>query len=203
MSRFRIFMLLAAVLVLAALAGAAIHGAGSGNGNQAVTIGGPFQLVDQEGRPVTERALNGKWSAVFFGFTYCPDVCPTTLLALAQTEDLLGPGAKDLQTVFISLDPARDTPSQLKSYLANDSFPKRLLGLTGSPAQTDAVAKAYHVFYEKAGEGADYVVNHSTMTYLMAPTGRFVCVLPYGLTPEQTAERIRKAMRAGRDAQSC
>ncbi len=203
MSRFRIFILLAAVLVLAALAGAAIHGAGSGNGNQAVTIGGPFQLVDQEGRPVTERALNGKWSAVFFGFTYCPDVCPTTLLALAQTEDLLGPGAKDLQTVFISLDPARDTPSQLKSYLANDSFPKRLLGLTGSPAQTDAVAKAYHVFYEKAGEGADYVVNHSTMTYLMAPTGRFVCVLPYGLTPEQTAERIRKAMRAGRDAQSC
>lgn len=166
-------------------------------------VGGPFQLVDQHGRPADERILKGKWSAVFFGFTYCPEACPVTLLALAQAQDLLGPAAKDLQTVFISVDPGRDTPSQLKAFLNNDSFPRRVIGLTGTPAQVDGVAKAYHVFYEKAGEGADYTVNHSTMTYVMSPAGRFVCVLPYGLTPEQTAERIRKAMRGGRNAQAC
>lgn len=191
-------MVTAIVAVVAIRAGAPDRAAAQGPG-----VGGPFQLVDQNGRPTDESVLKGKWSAVFFGFTYCPEACPVTLLALAQAEALLGPGAKDLQTVFISVDPGRDTPSQLKAFLDNESFPRRVIGLTGSPAQIDGAAKAYHVFYEEAGEGADYTVNHSTMTYVMSPSGRFVCVLPYGLTPEQTAERLRKAMRGGRNAQAC
>jgi len=203
LTRNRLIMAVLALGVLAILAGVAMRQGLFGAAPSSVTIGGPFQLVDQDARPVDERILKGKWSAVFFGFTYCPDACPTTLLTLGQAEDLLGPAAKDLQTVFISVDPARDTPSQMKAYLANGSFPKRIIGLTGTPAQVDRVAKAYHAYYEKAGDGPAYLVNHFTATYLMSPTGRYVCVIPFGLTPEQTAERLRKAMRAGRGAQAC
>jgi protein SCO1/2 len=172
-------------------------------GTGVAAVGGPFKLVDQTGRAVDEGVLKDKWSAVFFGFTYCPDVCPTTLFTLAQAQDRLGPKGRDLQTVFISVDPERDTPKQLAAYLANDAFPKGTLGLTGTPEQAAAAARAYRVYAEKTGAGADYQVNHSTATYLMSPKGRFVCVIPYGLTPEQTAERIGKAMRQGRDAKSC
>ena len=206
MSRTRLVLAALALIVLAALAGFAVRQGlfgGDRPATGAVAVGGPFQLVDQNGRPTDEKVLRGKWSALFFGFTYCPEACPTTLLALRQAETLLGPSAKDLQTVFISVDPARDTPSQLRSFLANDAFPKHVVGLTGTPEQVDKTARAYHVFYAKDGQGSDYLVNHSTMTYLMNPTGRFVCVIPYGLTPEQMAERIRKAMRAGRDAEAC
>lgn len=204
MSRVRLIVAVIAVCAVAILAGLVMRsGLLGGSAPQAAAVGGPFRLVDQDGKPVDERLLKGRWSAVFFGFTYCPEACPVTLAALAGAEDLLGPAGKDLQTVFISVDPARDTPAQLKTYLSNPSYPRRLVGLTGTPAQVDAVAKAYHVFYETAGEGPGYLVNHSTMTYVMSPAGRFVCVLPYGLTPEQTAERLRKAMRGGAGAQAC
>jgi protein SCO1/2 len=194
----------AAAVLLAGLAGYALLGRGDHRpAAPAAAVGGPFHLVDQNGRAVDEGVLKGKWSAVFFGFTYCPEACPTTLLALGQAQDLMGPKARDFQTVFISVDPGRDTPAVMKAYLANPAFPKAALGLTGTPAQVDAVAREYHVFYEKAGEGADYTVNHSTMTYLMNPQGQFACVLPYGLTPDQAAERIGRAMRAGRDATAC
>jgi protein SCO1/2 len=157
--------------------------------------GGPFQLVDQTGRPVTEKVLKGKWSAVFFGYTYCPDVCPTTMAAMAQAQDRLGPKAKDLQIVFITIDPERDTPAHLAAYLANSSFPKGAIGLTGTPAQVAVAAKAYRVFYEKAGTGPDYLMNHSTPTYLMDPRGRFQKVLPYGIGPDEIARQIADAMR--------
>lgn len=160
-------------------------------------VGGPFSMVDQDGRAVDETVLKGKWSAVFFGFTYCPDVCPTTLQTLTAAEDLLGPKARDLQVVFVTVDPERDTPAQLKAYLSADSFPKGTLGLTGSPEQVAAIAKAYHVFYEKAGEGDDYLVNHSTPTYLMDPKGNFNRVIPYNLPPDEVARQISDAMRAG------
>src|SRR3954471_19706387 len=90
----------------------------------AVEVGGPFHLKDQDGRPVDERVLKGKWSAVFFGFTFCPEACPTTLLPLGEAQDLLGPKARDFQTVFISVDPGRDTPATMKAYLNNPAFPK-------------------------------------------------------------------------------
>jgi protein SCO1/2 len=166
-------------------------------------LGGAFHLVDQAGRPADERRLEGKWTAVFFGYTQCPDACPTTLFALGQAEKLLGPKAADFQTVFISVDPARDTPARLAAYLSNEAFPHRSIGLTGTEAQTAAAARAYKVYYQKAGEGADYTVNHSTFTYLMNPKGRFVCVIPYNAPPQDIVAKVQKAMAAGDDAQSC
>lgn len=201
----RTLLLLAGLVLGLALAGAWAYRAGlfERPAPQTAAVGGPFHLVDQKGRPVDESILKGKWSAVFFGFTYCPEACPTTLFALAQAQDRLGPKAKDLQPVFISVDPARDTPAQMANYLSNDAFPKGTIGLTGSAEQVGAAAKAYKVYFQKTGEGEDYLVDHSTITYLMSPKGRFVCVIPYGLTPEQMADRIGKAMREGPNAQGC
>jgi protein SCO1 len=156
--------------------------------------GGSFSLVNQSGKPVHEDILKGKWSVVFFGFTYCPDVCPTTLAALGQAQVLLGPRAEKARFVFISLDPERDTPAQLAIYLNNDSFPKSTLGLTGTPEQVAAVAKAYRVYFEKSGTGPDYLINHSTAAYIMDPKGRFARVLPYGISPEEIVRQINGAM---------
>ena len=194
-----------AAVALAAMLGFSLWNAGQRAPQHSGTaaVGGPFHLVDQQGRPRDETLLKGKWSAVFFGFTYCPEACPTTLLALGQAQDRLGPKGKDLQAVFISVDPERDTPQVVRAYLDNPAFPKDAIGLTGAPAEIDKVTKAYHVFFQKDGEGRDYNVNHSTLTYLMNPKGQFACVLPYGLTPEQLADRIGRAMRAGRDIQTC
>jgi protein SCO1/2 len=170
---------------------------------ETAAIGGPFQLVDQTGAKVDQSVLKGKWSAVFFGYTNCPDACPTTLFALGQAEKLLGPKADDFQTVFISVDPARDTPKQLASYLSTDAFPRRAMGLTGTPDQVAAAAKAYHVFFQKSGTGAGYTVDHSTFTYLMNPKGRFACVIPYNETPQAIVAKVRAAMSKGDGAESC
>jgi protein SCO1/2 len=201
-----IFALLAiafAVLTALAFQRGVLRAPGAAPQGQTAAVGGPFQLVDQNGRTVDQSVLKGKWSAVFFGFTYCPDACPTTLLALGQAEKLLKDRANGFQTVFVSVDPARDTPEQVHAYLANDSYPKRVIGLTGSQAQTDAAASAYRVYHQKAGEGEGYTVNHSTITYLMNPQGQFACVIPYGEAPEKMAEQIRAAMGKGSHATSC
>ena len=166
-------------------------------------IGGPFQLVDQKGATVDQELLKGKWSAVFFGFTHCPDICPTTLFELGQVEKRLGDRARDFQTVFISVDPGRDTPEVVAEYVSNEAFPQRIVGLTGNEAQTAAAAKAYRVYYEIRGEGRDYAVDHASYTYLMGPRGQFVCPLAYDLTPEQIAEKIETAMRAGPRTETC
>lgn len=157
-------------------------------------IGGPFQLVDQNGKAVDQSLLKGKWSAVFFGYTFCPDVCPTNLQTMAAAEDKLGAQAKDVQVVFVSIDPQRDTPQQLKAYLSSKAFPVGTIGLTGTAAQVDKAAKAYRVYYAKNGTGSDYTMDHSSATYLMDPKGEFVSVIPYGMTPAQVADQIRSAM---------
>jgi len=203
MSRRVLALIAVLALALAILTGLAVRRGILGSQEQTAAVGGPFQLVDQSGASVDQDVLKGKWSAVFFGFTHCPDVCPTTLFEMAEVERQLGGKASDLQTVFISVDAQRDTPAQVAAYVNNDAFPKQLVGLTGTPQQVDRAAKAYHVYYSKQGEGADYLVNHASYTYLMSPKGRFVCVLPYELTPEQTAAKIRVAMAAGANAQSC
>lgn len=164
------------------------------NSEPAAAVGGPFQLVDQNGAPTTEKVLKGKWSAVFFGFTYCPDVCPGTLQGLAAATELLGADAKDLQIVFISIDPERDTVAQMKSYLSADYVPKSTIGLTGTQAQVDAAAKAYKVYYAKVGAGPGYTMDHSTAIYLMNPKGRFKTVIPYNQPPADIAARIKAAM---------
>ncbi len=190
-------LLIICALVVAAAAGLyASRGALFDSPPAPSLIGGPFQMVDQTGKTVDQTILQGKWSAVFFGFTYCPDVCPATLQALSAAVPLLKPAeAKKLQIVFVSVDPARDTPAQMKLYLDAQRLPAGTIGLTGSQAQVDAAAKAYRVVHQKAGDGADYTMNHSTAVYLMDPKGRFDSVLAYGLTPPQMAELISKAMR--------
>ncbi|MHB8286759.1 MAG: SCO family protein [Caulobacteraceae bacterium] len=159
-------------------------------------IGGPFRMVDQLGRPADEHVLLGKWSAVFFGYTYCPDTCPATLQALAAAQTRLGPLAKTFQVVFVSVDPARDTPAQMKLYLSAQGFPQGALGLTGTPAQVAQIAKVYHAYYAKQGTGAqNYTVQHTAAIYLMNPKGQFVKPLDESQPPDALAAQIKEAMR--------
>jgi len=160
-------------------------------------IGGPFELVDQNGAAVDQSLLEGKWSLVFFGFTYCPDYCPTTLTGLAATKAQMGAAADDLQIIFITVDPERDTPRQLKDYLSSEGFPEGVIGLTGAPEQVAQAAKAYRALYEKVGEGETYTMNHSLTVYLMGPDGRFRQALAHDLGPEKSADVIRRAMARG------
>jgi protein SCO1 len=160
-------------------------------------IGGPFRLVDQNGRTVDESILRGKWSAIYFGFTYCPDVCPTTLQALAEAQKKLGPRGKDFQVILVTVDPERDTPQQMKAYLDNPVFPKDVIGLTGAPEQIAAAAKAYKVYYKKAGSGETYSVDHASITYLMNPNGRFARVIGNGTPPDDIVRIVTEA-KSGR-----
>lgn len=160
-------------------------------------VGGPFTLVDQDGKTVTEAALKGKWTTVFFGYTYCPDVCPLTLQTLGAAQQRMGARARDLQVVFITVDPARDTPQQLKAYLTSPVFPRGMTALTGTPEQVAVAAKAYRAPYSKEGEGEGYLMNHPSMLYLMDPQARFNRIIPAGLSPEDMARQITTAMQAG------
>jgi protein SCO1/2 len=189
---------LVAVLTLGVFALAPLRQGSGGHPVQSygeARIGGPFKMVDQDGRAVDQRVLLGKWSAVFFGYTYCPDTCPATLSALAATQARLGPAAKTFQVVFVSVDPARDTPAQMKLYLSAQGFPGGAVGLTGSPAEVADIAKAYAAIYEKVGSGPDYQVQHSAAIYLMNPQGKFARPLNEAQGPEAMAKEITQAMQ--------
>eukprot|EP01030_Chromulinospumella_sphaerica_P020433 gene20433-20345_t len=147
-------------------------------------VGGPFSLVDQGGRPVTEKVLNGQWNMVFFGFTYCPDICPGTLQNLIRVKDQLGTKGKDVRIVFISIDPGRDRPKAIADWLEANGAPEGTLGLTGTQEEVDKAVKAYKAVATKVGEGPDYTLDHSTVVYLMDPRGRFDRALPYRLPDE-------------------
>jgi len=203
MSRRTLAIFAVLALAFAILTGLAVRYGILSAKPQTAAVGGPFQLVDQTGRNVDERLLKGKWSAVFFGFTYCPDVCPTTLFALGQAEKRLGAQANDFQTVFISVDPGRDTPQQVATYISNPGFPTRTWGLTGAPEQVTQAAKAYRVFYQKRGEGDAYSVDHSTIVYLMNPKGQLACVIPHNAPPEVFAAKVQSAMKGGSNGQAC
>ena len=141
----------------------------------AATIGGPFQLIDGQGASVSERSFPGKYTLVYFGYTLCPDVCPTTLADLSDALDKLGPKGNQIQPIFITVDPRRDTARVMKQYVA--AFSPRLVGLTGSPGEIAAVAREYRVYYaeHRTGPGPDdYTMDHSSILYLMAPDGSFI-----------------------------
>ena len=146
---------------------------------------------------VDESILKDKWTLVFFGFTYCPDYCPTTLGVLNAVQERMGDKAKDLQIVFVSIDPERDTPQLLKDYLSSDGFPTGVIGLTGTPEQIAQAAKAYRAFYQKVGEGETYTMNHSLTVYLMGPDGQFRSAVAHDLGPDKTAKLIENAMERG------
>lgn len=177
-----------------------------------VPIGGPFTLMDHQGRTVTEQDFDNRYLLVFFGFSHCPDICPTTLADIAGTLDMLGGDADAVQPLFVSLDPERDTPKRLAEYVA--AFHPRIVGLTGTPEQIAAVAGKYRVFYEKIGseqyfdedsEGGDadaiktpieedYMISHQGNTYLMSPDSEYLAHFSYGTKPEEMAETIKAAI---------
>ena len=161
------------------------------------TVGGPFQMVNQDGQAVDQTLLDGKWSLVFFGFTYCPDYCPTTLTALEATKQQMGDRAREVQIVFVTVDPERDTPQALKDYLSSDGFPRGVIGLTGTPAQIKTAADAYRAYYQKVGDGDAYTMNHSLTVYLMGPDGKFRSAIAHDLGPERAAQVIERAMARG------
>jgi protein SCO1 len=142
------------------------------------SIGGPFTLIDDTGAPVTENTLAGKPYAMYFGYTFCPDVCPTTLLDLSRWIKKLGPDADRLNYVFVTVDPERDTVQSLHTYLS--SFDKRIRGYTGTPAEIAQIAREYRVYYKKVPtDGGGYTMDHSAIIYLMDPDDTFVTIIPY------------------------
>ena len=159
----------------------------------ASAIGGPFRLVDQNGKTVTDADLKGKWSLVYFGYTHCPDACPTALNDIAIALDQLGPKREAVRSVFITVDPERDTPEVLKDYVT--SFDAPILALSGSPEEIARAAKAYRVYYAKHPEpGGDYSMDHSSVIYVMDPEGRFTASFTHQSTPEEIAERLKKLL---------
>ena len=157
----------------------------------ASAIGGPFQLVDQNGKTVTDADLKGKWSLIYFGYTHCPDACPTALNAISIALSELGSKRDAVRPVFITVDPERDTPQTLKSYIT--AFDAPILALTGTPEQVAHAAKDYRVYYAKHPEpDGDYAMDHSSVIYVMDPQGRFTATFTHESTPEQIAERLKK-----------
>jgi protein SCO1/2 len=158
-------------------------------------IGGPFSLTDQDGVRRTEQDFLGRDMLVFFGFTYCPDVCPTTLAVLSAALGEMGPLADNIVPILITVDPARDTPEALKPYLA--TFGSNFVGLTGSDEEIAAVAEAYHTYYEIVElEGEDYTLNHSAAIYLMGRDGKFVTTYTLEMGPDAIAEDLRERLAA-------
>lgn len=159
------------------------------------SVGGPFELVDQTGKLRTERDFRGKHMLVFFGFLYCPDICPATLQVITETLERLGDKSQALTPIFISVDPARDTPEELAKYLGN--FDRRIVGLTGTPEQVDRAVKAYKAYYKKVSEPNlpdAYSIEHSTRIYLMGPDGRYVTHFDYGTRPADMARQLRERL---------
>jgi protein SCO1/2 len=160
-------------------------------------VGGPFRLTDHTGRAVTDADFGGRFMLIYFGYTYCPDICPTEMQTFAEVMDRLGPLADRVQPILITVDPARDTAEHLAGYVA--LFHPRLVGLTGTDAQIAEVARAYRVYYAKtdAKDGGAYLMDHSAAVYLMGPDGRFATIFGRGVPADRMAEQIRARIPAG------
>jgi protein SCO1/2 len=157
------------------------------------TVGGPFRLTDQTGRAVTEAEFKGRAFLVFFGFTHCPDICPTTLFEISEVLTRLGPDAEKVAALFITVDPERDTPAKLKDYIS--SFHPRIFGLTGTPAEVEAVLKEYRVYAKKVPlEGSGYTMDHSAVVYLMDKQGRFVAPFNLKRSADEAAADLRRRL---------
>lgn len=192
----------ALALAVGASAPASAHSPGEHRAAAAVTFspaaapGGPFTLVDHRGGTVTDVAFRGKFMLVVFGYTSCPDICPTTLQSVAEAMDRLGPLAARVQPLFVTLDPERDGPEVLAHYVR--AFDPRIVGLTGTPAEIEQVARAYRIVFQKvtekaaseANDAADYSVDHNAFIYLMGPDGSYVTHFSHGVAPERMAREI-------------
>jgi protein SCO1/2 len=155
------------------------------------TVGGPFTLTDQAGRQRSDREFRGKLMVVYFGYTFCPDVCPADLMAITQALDALGPAAEGIQPLFITVDPERDTKG-LADYVA--AFHRNLVGLTGSPEEIRKVANSYKAFYAKVPDerNGDYSIDHAGVIYLMGRDGEYLGFMPPQTGPDRLTEILRK-----------
>jgi len=191
----RLFFVVLSALCSLVFVSALIVGEAPAHADKHVTVGGPFLLTAPDGRSVTDATYHGKWLLLFFGYTFCPDVCPTTLNEIAHALKALGPDAARLQAVFITVDPLRDTPEVMGKYTA--AFDPRIVGLTGTPEQIAAVTQAYGAYSapHKTGPGPDdYVVDHSTYIYIMDPDGKFVRGLDFDTPGDRIAKTLQKLM---------
>ncbi len=178
------------------------HSATAANASAQDDFGGPFSLIDQNGQRRTDQDFRGKYMLIYFGYTWCPDICPTTLATEAEALDKLGPGASRVVPIFVSVDPKRDTPEKLKTYLSSfDAKPpsarNNFIGLTGSDGEIARAARAYRVYYRPhldgyTQNGSDYSVEHSTEVYLMSPEGKFVSWYSAGIQPDELAADLKR-----------
>lgn len=197
-------LILSGVLVVLVLASAVLWltrpepGGGSGAAialPAGTKIGGAFNLIDDQNRPVTEQTYRGHWLLVYFGYTFCPDVCPTTLQTIATALDKLGKGgAEKITPLFITIDPERDTPPVLARYVGQ--FDPRIIGLTGTPAAIADAARAYRVYYAKETpkDGSPYTMDHSSFIYLMDPEGRLAALFGPQTTADELAAGIKQKL---------
>jgi|JI10StandDraft_1071094.scaffolds.fasta_scaffold51180_5 protein SCO1/2 len=188
-------LLVTAVAVAAAAGIGASYVLNNKQVTQTLSVGGPFKLIGTDGQEVTESALKGKYSLFFFGFTFCPDACPTALNTFSLVLGKLGPDADKVQPVFVSIDPARDTPAVLKEYLS--SFDPRIMGLTGTPEAIAETAKSFRVYYAKQGEGEFYLMDHSTAIIVMNPDYEYAGVLAGNMQPDEMVVRLKEIIAQG------
>lgn len=155
-----------------------------------VAVGGPFRLTDQTGKPVSDQDFRGRFMLIYFGYSFCPDVCPTTLQVMSDAIGKLGDKARRITPVFITIDPERDTPRVLKDYM--NAFGPNFVGLTGSAAAIKDVEKKYRVYAEKKPlKGGSYGMDHSSVLYLMGPDGRLVTYYDEAISPDNLAKELR------------
>jgi len=156
-------------------------------------IGGPFTLTNQDNHKVSDTNFRGKYLLVYFGYTYCPDLCPTGLTSIAHALDQLGDDVNKVQPLYITVDPERDTPAKLKEYIA--SFHPKIIGLTGTAQQIASVAKEYQVYYKKGEmvDENDYIMDHSSLIYLMDPNGQFISTFNEEVDPAALVKGLRAA----------
>ena len=195
----RLLAVSVAGFLIGAVGGAAVLVLSQGGQGPAVQtsgkalIGGPFTLVDQTGKTVTDQDFRGRYMLVFFGFTHCPDICPAELQVMSAALDALGPKADSVVPIFITLDPERDTQAAMAAYVKN--FGPRFVGLTGSSEQIAAAAKAYRVAYSKFQQdktSSDYIIDHSALVYLMGKDGEYITHFAYGTPASQMTETLRR-----------
>ncbi|MEE9346706.1 MAG: SCO family protein [Robiginitomaculum sp.] len=162
-------------------------------------IGGPFNLINQDGEAVNFETYQGKPQIIYFGFAYCPDICPTSLQKIGAALSMLGDDAVKFQPMLFSIDPARDTPASLKLYVSANGFPQNLVALTGTQEQVDGAIKAYRVYAKKVKDPdseSGYTMDHSSLTYLMDETGEFYEVFPHEMSPADMAARLKLYLKA-------
>jgi protein SCO1/2 len=198
LKRIRIVLWVACAIPLAALAAVGIYRitGSSDNGSrilQASGIGGPFRLASSAGGELSSDDLKGKPFIVFFGYTHCPDICPTTVSDVTTWLEALGPEGKEIKALFVSIDPERDSPASLKDYLS--SFPDQVVGLTGTPEQIAEVAKEYRVYYAKHPlKDGDYSMDHSALIYLMGRDGKLAGTLTYDAKAEDAIAKLKRLL---------